>query len=205
MSVSSLIQPPKRASVAFNRVDLLVKMRKLSQAKKDQRAKEIDIFHEEIENILSNPEAFNTEKEDTESDISDTEVKDCLLYYLRGFVIRKLVNTSCVECLHSVKLDVSPENAESLLTDIRSKGKLLHPTSKLVKLLSFVENIIESNLKELTNDNNFSKISYEIVHSNDLTNLKIGCSDLNHSSHLTSQTIHFYITCRLFFYESFQC
>ena len=75
-------------------------------------------------------------------------IKDNILYYITGFIVRKLLKiidcSTCVDNLieHSSELNYSHKHAYSILADAKNRGGLLKSSKNVMKLIKYIENLL---------------------------------------------------------------
>lgn len=71
----------------------------------------------------------------------ETEVEDCIVYYLAGFMSKKMKNfTSCATCKSAFSTE-SSTSAQAALTNAKTRGGLMHPNVHLYHLLKHTERL----------------------------------------------------------------
>lgn len=145
-----------------------------------------DVFHEEYEEIFEN--------------MYIAEISENVIYYLSGFITKKVFNLSkctvCREQLYSTIPNLAPEselNSKTELTSLKSRGWLNHPEFQIFKLLLEVERVLfkhinmvdvfELNIDELF-DNHFQEVYFGF-----------SCSD--HKLDVFCRIIYYYIVMRI--------
>lgn len=142
LSVYSLIKPPKFGNcevVASESPPVLT----LSDLKlvftEDDKA---ETLLQQLKNKLDGLVSADIECEEVfDHAYGMPEAVDCIIYYLCGFVCRKLLkNTTCLKCRESLVEETQVhQQVESALVDCKSKGGLLHPKRATFRLLRAAE------------------------------------------------------------------
>lgn len=100
---------------------------------------------------------------DVEYNDEELSSKDCLLYYLCGYVTFQILkNKKCTACIDFLKAGNSNHPAAELV-NLKSKGRLNFPNTYLYDFLSTVE---DSFVKHCRNFNVFELVIEEITESN---------------------------------------
>lgn len=132
MSVYALVKSPKYGCVEYDQFSILIRMKELASKNKEQHKTILQQLQQQLEVIFNEPSEQNAAIIDetiaVEHDYADTDVISCILYTLGGFIARRLSAVFTIYINNSL-LNKSPLLPCSLLTDIKSNGGLLYPTS----------------------------------------------------------------------------
>ena len=124
----------------------------------------------------------------------------CKLYQICGFICFKShLFTSCVECRSSLE-DLSNDSSSvfSVLTDIKSFGKLKKPSPSFFNLIRNIEPKIETYLRQ---ERFVSNSVTSLVSSFDkILHHGIGCGKEDHITELLPNIISYYISTRMYFF-----
>lgn len=86
---------------------------------------------------------------------SSTYYKDNILFYISGFIVRKIDSKiKCLECSNVLLADVSDLSAYTHFTDFISKGKLVRASHDVLKLIKYMYNLYLSNNNKEVNTYN---------------------------------------------------
>lgn len=124
---------------------------------------------------------------------SMADVVDCIIYYVTGFVCKTMLKkTTCPNCCKAFAYNgnIIRELPEAHLVNIKTRGKLIHPNTKIFQFFKeikkiFARNITSSNVYQETVENLFTNnIQFEFP-----------CNE--HKSDILAYCIHYYITLRM--------
>lgn len=120
-----------------------------------------------------------------------SEVIDCIIYYIVGFVCKKRKSfTNCSVCEEAfLQKDNVPLGPEAHLTIIKNRGLLVHPNMALFQILKVAERHFSRNV---LNSNVFEKTDNCILREETLS---FPCN--MHKCDVLSRVIHYYITLRM--------
>ncbi|XP_067128880.1 uncharacterized protein [Centruroides vittatus] len=202
MTVYSLVRPPKRASIQTDPGSSLITLKNLLQSHKKPFKEVQEQLEEHLQNLLCNPSlsyGAPTDNKLLDHDYCAPETFKFILHYLGGYIVHHLLpSLGCDECKNI--LTAKPEDAapEKTFTFIKSRGDLLYPGYKLCQLMYWAESKV---CEQLTNPNMdvYFSIMDNILNQCSVT-LVIGCHNAGHKSYLTSRFLHFFVTCRLYFF-----
>lgn len=77
-----------------------------------------------------------------------TEVSLCVMKYIAGFVVRRLQKSlDCQECINALTID-DGTSTNSVLTQVKSRGKLINPSSSVTTICEEAEGVIRFALTE---------------------------------------------------------
>lgn len=133
----------------------------------------------------------------------EAKSEDCLIFYICGYVARKLLlKSQCDEChkLLLTKKDDVDCLAAAQYTRLRDDGGLLYPTGWLFRFIRRLENLFTATFstQELHHESVMDIIALVKRNRQD----RIGCA--SHAESLTVKVIAFYVTTRLHFCEVFK-
>lgn len=117
------------------------------------------------------------------------EVSDCIVYYLSGFLSRKMTKmTSCDSCLAAFTVTRS-DSAEAALTNCKSRGELVHPNIHFHRILKSAEEFFSKNADR--QDVYWGTIDYVL----ETCALSFPCGE--QKGDVISQILHFYVSMRM--------
>lgn len=126
-----------------------------------------------------------------EHDYSLSPIKECLIYYLVGYLSKQISTKSkCEVCISAFKTEQSFSNIpEAELTNIKSMGKLIHPNYIFYKFISKVEDYFTKNI----NSPDVYTHTIEDILKNE--NLNFPCSV--HKDDILAYSIRYYLNMRM--------
>jgi len=124
---------------------------------------------------------------------------DCVIYYVCGYIIRKLAKRyKCEECTTYFNSSTEASaNPVAALTNIKSKGWLLHPNHSLFEFIRYLEDLFNQYCK-------YSDVFELIVNHITENNKQFWFSCSLHKTDVMSDIITYYITMRMRQYSVFQ-
>lgn len=139
----------------------------------------LENLHEQLLEVLDKPERIEVNSVFIgDHDYSSATDTQCIVYYLGGFVARRLIDGRCKGCTDSLANDKPSLHKASHLTEIKSKGFLIHPTQQLYKLLMFLESVISDHLVLLERQEIYFDITTDILADHQLNSLIVGCQSI---------------------------
>lgn len=155
-------------------------------------------LHKKLQCIISFPDENDTQ------DSSNCSVQDMVVYYLCGYVHRKMEKvTTCKDCLASLtstpeEYAAAPKPHESALTQLRSfkEGCLRHPSRSLFSTIKAIEKAAQEAFDENTIVGDLFWIVLEKLEWFPLPSL--GCTA--HDQDMMARIVKFYIVMRMFFF-----
>lgn len=125
LSVYLVLKPPKQGNCTVTEVDVpkvsLADLREIFENKTSERFQKIVEDNEwEACDVLSDMDSK-----------SESSIRDCLVYYVCGYVTRKILkHKKCEKCIAFLKSgDVTHQSGE--LVEAKSRGQLIHPNKYL--------------------------------------------------------------------------
>ncbi|CAI6368554.1 unnamed protein product [Macrosiphum euphorbiae] len=203
LSISSILKPPKTGNCQI--LDsttpkiTLTDLKELSKSNLSERQQKIEKLKEKINNIIDEDDecdpldaaVVDIIPDHNYCEIQKATAKECVIYYICGFMCRQIVlkRTKCLNCLSALKgSDTRPEAA---LTNLKSKGFLIHPNYTVFTLVSAIE---EGFVQYCDVPEVFDKtVNFLLQHHQKL--LKFPC--VEHESEMLTSIVHFYITMRM--------
>jgi hypothetical protein len=86
-------------------------------------------------------------------DSNELKVERMLLYYLGGYVARKLSKYSqCDECISRLKDELGQYISEADLVHLKSKGNLNCPSPQLFSLIEIIETVVQRHISYPSED-----------------------------------------------------
>lgn len=123
-----------------------------------------------------------------QEDYEMAPVIDCIIYYVSGFISKKMLkHINCETCRASIQFSSSIPEAE--LVNLKSKGGLQHPNTMLYTLFYNVETFFRKNINHV---DVYEKTINDIISNYNFT---FPCQD--HKLDILSYCIHYYITMRM--------
>ncbi|KAL5237094.1 hypothetical protein ACI65C_004504 [Semiaphis heraclei] len=146
LSVFSLIKPPKSGNcMIFEDNAPIITTADLKQINKDPtntsiREEKIEKLKEKL-NTISDEGCWDVDEIFQEHDYSDSTVFDCVVYYLAGYMAKRLTaKTKCQVCASSFKsLNTTTYGTNADLVMAKSRGYLSHPNSNLYTIIKSLE------------------------------------------------------------------
>lgn len=160
-----------------------------------------------LDELIENDNNNGDEEVLIEHSTSVPETVDCLIYYLTGFICRKLFKTSsCNLCKeHLYYKTANNNNPAASLTTLKSRGFLNHPNSAMFHLLKSLEIILMKHInsvnvyEETLNEFFENQILLKEFFETQISHLYFPCE--NHRLEVISQAMYFYICMRLRQYQ----
>ncbi|KAG0432273.1 hypothetical protein HPB47_020997 [Ixodes persulcatus] len=131
------------------------------------------------------------ECEDVVSELNSSlpDVSDCIVYYLTGFLTRKMTKlTTCESCLAAFTV-TKCASVEAALTNCKNRGGLSHPNIHLHRLLKAAEEFFAKNAD--SQDVYWGTIDHVL----DTCTLSFPCGE--HKGDVISKILHFYVSMRM--------
>ncbi|XP_050063683.1 uncharacterized protein LOC126552788 [Aphis gossypii] len=124
-----------------------------------------------------------------EHNYSDSTVFDCIVYYLAGYIAKRLIRkTKCVQCINGLKnLNTTKFGTLAELVIAKSRGYLTHPDSNLFNILKSLEHSFNKFADEL---NVFDKTCEDFFKNN--VHITFPCVD-HRTSMLTDITVYYLV------------
>lgn len=135
LSVYSILHPPKygNCSDISNQSSNLIKISDLKSIYDDKSESALVTLKRKLDDILL--EDLWEFSDILEHDYSYAPVIDCFIYYVTGYLCKQILKHSkCSVCKESLISNGKFQGPESELTELRSRGKLLHPNKKFFSL-----------------------------------------------------------------------
>jgi len=125
-----------------------------------------------------------------ECDSEESNTRDCIVYYICGYVSRKILKwKKCSECLTFFKSG-DPSHSAAALVALKSKGSLIFPNTHLYNFITAIEHSFSKYCHEF---DVFEKVVQDVT-GNDF-NFKYSCAE--HSTEVATEIIVYYIQMRL--------
>lgn len=126
-----------------------------------------------------------------EHDYSLSPIRECLIYYLVGYLTKQITkNTKCNICISAFNSMQTYSNLpEAELTNIKSKGKLIHPNYVFYK---FIYNVEEYFTKNINDPEVYTKTVEDVL---DNETLNFPC--LTHKDDILAYSIRYYLNMRM--------
>uniref|UniRef100_A0A2S2NYW9 Transposable element P transposase n=1 Tax=Schizaphis graminum TaxID=13262 RepID=A0A2S2NYW9_SCHGA len=200
LSVYSILKPPKTGNckilekntpkITLNDIksifvndkvdkeDKLLKLQeRLDLIVKEGKWETEDVFESDIHNYCTPNKA---------------EVTDCVIYYISGFVCRYILkHTNCDVCINALKGKVYSSKSEAAFTNLKSRGKLIHPNEHFHNIISAIENSFS---KYCTMPSVFQDTIDNFIENN-TSLLTFPCDE--HKNEVLMFIIRYYITTRM--------
>ncbi|KAJ3656494.1 hypothetical protein Zmor_015567 [Zophobas morio] len=148
-----------------------------------------------IEYILDTDSPINEIDEQLFEDVTTTEIVDNSIYYLAGFVAKKLYNTSkCNICREQLYNKEDPCSSTSEFTSTKSRGWLNHPDSLMFNMFRWVEGIL---MKYIDFVDVFDATIEELFATKNFMTIYFPFSCEEHRLEIFSKAIYFYTIMRI--------
>lgn len=205
LSVYSLIKPPKfgNCSIMEEKQHQILDVDVLKSLYAEDISKETHIKTiKEVINALTDYQA----EQDTTDDIIENEIlnimtlgkcentTDCIIYYLSGFICKKLSKLSnCSVCrqylIYKEPLNTLPYN---LLINIKNRGALTYANTEIFNVCKVLENIIAKHLNSI---DIFDLCLQDIYENSSTFQISLSCEI--HKENTISNLIYFYSIMRV--------
>ncbi|XP_050065110.1 uncharacterized protein LOC114121960 [Aphis gossypii] len=187
LSIYSVIKPPKTGNCTVNEESIpIISLSDLKEIIKDpanssERIIKITKLKEKIDMIVQE-DCWDLDDVLLEHNYADSTVFDCIVYFLAGYIAKRLVHkTKCEMCIRGLKtLNTSSQDCigkEADLIRAKSKGYLTYPESNLFIIIKHIENCfaIHANSSNVFEDtfNEFFQLN---------TRLKFACTNSEHKT-----------------------
>lgn len=116
-------------------------------------------------------------------------VTDCIIYYVTGFLCRKMRRvSSCPTCLSAFSVE-SNSSAEADLTNVKTRGGLTHPNAHIFHLLKHTERFFVDYA-------DFHTVYWDTIDAViDTYTMTFPCAD--HKEEVIAQLLHYYVSMRM--------
>lgn len=198
LSVYKLLKPPAFGNCSVleeSKASLeLQDFRTIFSNTEKSRQQRIEDIKRQLDCIIerSDSEDFDSELLFDTSEETD-DITDCVLYYLTGFISKKLFKLSkCNTCkMHLYSTTPSDGFTTQIdLTNIKSRGFLNHPNNQMFAFLKNIETIL---MERISSVNVFEETVDDILERR--MTFHFPCTD--HHNDIVAQTIYFYIFMRI--------
>ncbi|KAH7966120.1 hypothetical protein HPB49_013897 [Dermacentor silvarum] len=152
LTVYSLLKPPKLGNCEVPEEKSVLDLSSfrtifMKQDSGDSRRSHLSELKTKLDRLVETEE---WELEDCDNLVQESnnsaEVVDAVLYYVTGFLTRKVARMfSCKKCRQSLTVD-APTMKEASLTLCKTRGGLVHPNSRLYKILRCAEDYFANNM-----------------------------------------------------------
>ncbi|XP_077535872.1 uncharacterized protein LOC144148165 [Haemaphysalis longicornis] len=194
LSLYSLLKPPQfgnctAAESSQSAFVTLADIRGIYKSSAAERPKKLEELRNKLDGLISQG---NWECEDVfDHDYCDANVVDCIIYYVTGFVSRKLANkTSCVVCKEALKGHRGfSKAAEAELVNCKTRGRLTHPNAHLFQLF---RNIEEEFAKYADQRDVYNKTTDAV-----LAHFKFTFPCNFHKEDILAKLLHYYVCLRM--------
>ncbi|KAL3226779.1 hypothetical protein MRX96_024609 [Rhipicephalus microplus] len=118
-----------------------------------------------------------------------TEVTDCIIYYVTGFICRKMRKiTTCAACLSAFNVKNNTSTAAAL-TNAKTRGGLTHPTVGIFNLFKHAE-------RPFVDYADWNTVYWDTIDGVlDTHTLTFPCSE--HKEEVIAQLLHYYVSMRM--------
>jgi len=156
LSIYCIIKPPKAGNCSRNEMDtpriMLSDIALIySSENTTQRSIKIDKLKNQLDIILKHDQ-WECEDILPDHDYSKPDVLDTIIYYVSGYFLRKFVDPKstmykkCLTCRNSlIKNNEFISSPEAALTNLKSKGKLIHPNHNMFIMFTCLEECFSAN------------------------------------------------------------
>lgn len=199
LSIYKLIKPPVRGNCSLDTNshtdNLNMKHFKIIFTSKLRGSDNIKLIRDNLSEIVNdqqNNELYETALENNMDENVSTNISDCVLYYVVGFLCKKLSrNTTCERCKTSLKVDDEfVENVVANLTNLKTKGRLTHPSLKIFYFFKQCETVF---CKYVTSKYVYQKTIDESM--NLIRYFSFGCEE--HKYDILSHALHYFVSMRM--------
>lgn len=152
---------------------------------------------DQIDLVLQNQNDDDNNCEDIISNLYDNckvEAVNCVIYYLTGFICKKLFKstkcTICREHLYHTSVINPNQNADARLTTLKSRGGLNHPNKVMCQFFSKIETILSKHIESV----DVFDIVLEELYASDCV-MNFPCNE--HKAEVLSKAVYFYLIMRI--------
>ncbi|KAH6948621.1 hypothetical protein HPB50_025400 [Hyalomma asiaticum] len=148
LAVYNVLKPPKFGNCEAREEAPAIDFAAFKAAFKNKKPDEssLDMLKAKLDWLIET-EAWDCDDIVT-TDCSSVEVVDAILYYVTGFVSRRMTKLlPCVKCRQSLSV-ATPSRQEAELTLCKTRGGLTHPNSHLYEMLRCAENFFSKNMDD---------------------------------------------------------
>lgn len=192
LTLYSLLKPPKfgNCEVQENETSLL----DFAAFKDVFQGKTMDTYKEHLDELRRKMDGLiETEEWECEdvlcTDDTIPEVADCIVYYVTGFLSRKVKTMfSCSVCRDSLSVRANSGN-EAALTNSKTQGGLVHPNSNLFKIVRVAEDYFS---KHCDDHDVFWNTTDHVIAYGDMS---FPCND--HKTDAMARILHYYVLMRM--------
>ncbi|XP_050431053.1 uncharacterized protein LOC126839689 [Adelges cooleyi] len=142
LSLNSLIKPPKSGNcMIFEDNTPIITLEDLRDVKNLNDSSSVRSEKIEKLNNISEKGCWDVDEIFIEHNYSDSSVFDCIVYYLAGYMAKRMtVKTKCQLCASSIKtLNTAEYDTNADLIIAKSRGYLTHPNSIIYKIIKTLE------------------------------------------------------------------
>lgn len=199
LSLYKIIKPPRFGNCIVESEDqplTAVTLEELKTIFKQENESLVTFHLEKLKKKLDN--LIDTENlefdEICDHDYYNSTVENCIIYYVTGFICRKLRKkfNDCSECQATLNSNSTNFNKpEALLVNIKNRGGLIHANTLFFKL--FIE--IEKYFKEAIKNNCID--IYDYVVEKLLLHYKFQFPCKKHKEDAIAKSLYYYITMRM--------
>lgn len=189
----NLLKPPKFGNCTIDQQHEITPLITISDIKQTfgntANLSALDDLKKKINSLVENG---NWEFSDVfEHDYNLSPVKECLIYYLVGYLSKQILKTTkCTICIEAFKNPHYFSNLpEAELVNLKSKGRLVHPNYYFYKFISNIETHFSNNI----NDPDVYSNTVEDILANE--HLNFPCSI--HKDEIVAYSIRYYLNMRM--------
>lgn len=194
LSLYSLLKPPQFGNCTTTdkgqtAVVTLADMRAIYNSSAMQRPNKLEVLKQKLDGLI---EEGSWECDNVfELDDYDATIVDCIVYYVTGFVSRKLGSeTSCTVCKQALEGQKGIANVpEADLVNFKTRGRLTHPNMHLFDLFTYCE---EKFAKYASDRDVFDKTIDAVLENFQFT---FPCS--LHKEDMLAKLLHYYVCLRM--------
>ncbi|KAK3909572.1 Transposable element P transposase [Frankliniella fusca] len=198
----SLIKPPRGSNVTGS--EMLQALLDLKDLEGDRYKENVEILHKKIDDYLDGDVVANELFEDMDhQDALMAPIDPYALTVFGGYISRKMRKVKpakdCLTCsLEVCAADSTPFEDRETLLQMRSRGGLLRPSSKLYNLLTKLEeSVLRVSAKCSLHASFLFTVLDDLLASKEDSVAMIGCEQ--HQRGLTTAIIAHYLNCRMHF------
>ncbi|XP_072145361.1 uncharacterized protein [Dermacentor andersoni] len=194
LSLYSLLKPPRFGNCSASEKEQygVVTLADLKNAYNSSASKELNKLHQLKERLDGLIDEGSWECDEVfEYDNNDASVVECIIYYVTGFVSRKIFNqTSCTTCKKALEGQKgSSKVPEAELVNCKTRGRLTHPNMHLYRL--FME--AEEHFSKYANLGDAYDKTIDAV----LENFTFTFPCTIHKEDILAKLLHYYISLRM--------
>lgn len=192
LSIYSLIKPPKfgNCQTELGQEAPCLTLSDLTSAFKDDLQEETKL--QQLRRRLDGYIGEELEWEEVfDHSYASCEVVDCIIYYVTGYMCRKLLkSTECHVCKRGLAVPFShSQKPEAALVNCKTLGRLIQPTTSIFVLLRATEMEFQKHCKK--------RNAYELTLDNVLDSNWLSFPCPSHKDDIITKILHYYVALRM--------